>query len=221
VTRVDRAHTDRLKKPVAVGPGVQDINLISLPDDILPEVLTKIYDAQVAARVLAAWGSASAAIPVPLVHDLGTRTPVISQVQVTSAFLRSPEYDPSRNRGLEMAANHGWVKLHPLLLKHGERWRDEATRQAARPNRLQVVHWGRNQDPPSPGGGHAKAQPKAATSICCSGRVPSTCPLRGGRPVALQPSTANSSCSSGRAPRTRPRRGGWRAEAQPRATTSC
>jgi len=125
-----------------------ELNLLSLPDDVLPMVLTRIDDAQAAARALAAWGSARAAVPLPPEHGWGPSTPVISQVQILSAFLRSPRYHRRHNRGLELAAQHGWVGLLPWLVGHGERWGEETTLREALHNRFRVIEWGLSQGAP-------------------------------------------------------------------------
>ena len=123
-----------------------DVDLASLPDDAFALVLTAIDQPQAAARMLATCRRVRVAVPL-VSASVGPSAPMVVQVQVTSTFLRSPEYHPPRNGGLELAAQHGWVELLAGLVEYGERWSDETRLQAVRHNHLQVVEWGRLHAP--------------------------------------------------------------------------
>ena len=135
---------DRPTEPAAFA----HFKLTDLPDDVIPMVTSQL-DFGTAASMLATCRSIGDAVPAPPVGEWGPTTPVTAQVKIMSALLRSPEYDPPRNGGLELAAKHGWVEALPWLIKHGERWSDERIRQTAR---LELLQWARAQVPPAPWG---------------------------------------------------------------------
>jgi len=124
--------------------------LTALPDDIVP--MLDPLDLQSAVRMLASCRSFGDSVPVPLVDEWGPMTPVMTQVRIMSALLCSPGYDPSRSAGLELAAKHGWVEPLPWLIKHGERWIHETTRQAAQHGHIGGLQWARTQSLPAPWG---------------------------------------------------------------------
>jgi len=127
----------------AIGPGPERNDLANLPDDAFALVLTAIDEPRAAARMLSAYRRTRAAVPVPAPSELGPLTPVLIQVQATSACLASSRtQDRHPCPGLMMAATHGWVQLLPRLVEHGEKWIDETSRQAVRSNHLEVFQWG-------------------------------------------------------------------------------
>jgi len=128
----------------AIGPGPERNDLANLPDDAFALVLTAIDEPRAAARMLSAYQRACAAVLVPAPSELGPLTPVLVQVQATSACLASSRtQDRYPCPGLLMAATHGWVQLLPRLVEHGEKWSDETSKQAVRSNHLEVFQWGR------------------------------------------------------------------------------
>jgi len=117
--------------------------------------LTAIDQPQAAGRVLATCRHVRARV-APVVPSRGSSAPIVVQVVIMSAH-RSPA--PGGPRGvrrgcLELAAAHGWVELLPGLVAHGERWTDEATRQAALNNRPRVLEWVRVRLPACWGSAH-------------------------------------------------------------------
>ena len=128
----------------AIGTGPEWNDLDNLPDDAFALVLTAIDEPRAAARMLSAYQRACAAVLVPAPSELGPLTPVLVQVQATSACLASSRtQDRYPCPGLLMAATHGWVQLLPRLVEHREKWIGETSRQAVRSNHLEVFQWGR------------------------------------------------------------------------------
>jgi len=96
----------------AIGPGPEQNDLANLPDDAFALVLTAIDEPRAAARMLSAYRRARAAVPVPGPSELGPLTPVLVQVQATSACLASSRtQDRYQGPGLMMAATPG--PAHP------------------------------------------------------------------------------------------------------------
>ena len=133
---------------------MEGCDLASLPDDVFALVVAAVDQPQAAARLLATCRRVRAAVPAPpgappgdSPGELGPSAPMVVQVQATSACLAAPasagEFGAARLGGLELAAACGWVHLLPRLVEQGELWGDEASWQAVRHNRLQVVQWER------------------------------------------------------------------------------